>query len=163
MHLVSIEYQGGRFRACKGRKTCFVEARADVAKAIVTACLDRTEATLLDAAKKSMGMKPREGCQPKGDDEGEVCQRKDGKTVGFQAAQSMYEVKDTAEDRRPRRAIKGLKVKSTDKKGRPLLPEVYDEELKRIYRLAQTMRNELDKSDEPRFVLEWSLPTEEGC
>ena len=165
MHLVSIEYQGGRFRACKGRKTCFVEARADVAKAIVTACLDRTEKEIMDATNKMMRSKPKdgcqpkrnaapEGCQPKRDAAAEGCQPTDAKTIGFSVAQSTYEVRYVAADGTKKRTVKGLKVPTSDNKGKPLSPDEHDENLRRVHRAARAMWNELDKSGEPRFPLD---------
>ena len=154
MTLVSIEYEGVRFKACSGRKKTFVEARSDVAKVIVAACLDRTATTLLNTTNKIMTRKPNEGCQPKGDADGEGCKPTDPNNIGFKVAKSTYEVTYIADDGTKKRTVKGLKVPSSDQKGRPLGPDVYDENLRRIYRVAQAMWNELDRSEEPRFVLE---------
>ena len=55
-------------------------------------------------------------------------------------------VRYTAEDGAKKHTVKGLNVPSADKKGSPLTNAVYEKNLEAIYRVAQAMWNELDKS-----------------
>ena len=149
----------------QSEKKCFVEARADVAEAIVNACLDRTAREILDATAEIMRSKPKEdcqpkrnaapeGCPPKPDAAPKGCQPKGTKRIGFLVARSTYEVKYVAADGTKARTIKGLKVPTFDKKGKPLSPQEHDENMERVYRVAQALWNQLDKSKEARFPLE---------
>ena len=154
LQLVEIEYGGIRFKACRAKQQIYVEARADVAKAIVDACLDRTASQILDATSEMMTSKPKEGCQPKPDAAAEGCQPTGTKRIGFIVSKASYEVRYVAEDGTKRRTIGGLKVRTSNNKGMSLSPDEHDENMRRVHRAARAKWNELDKSGEPRFTLE---------
>ena len=59
----------------------------------------------------------------------------------------------TAADGAQKRSVKGLKVASKDRKGKSLPADVYDRNMRAAYRAAQELWNELDESEEPRFLL----------
>ena len=71
----------------------------------------------------------------------------------FLPARATYEVLYTNEDGTNKRSVKGLKVSSCDKKGKPLAPADYTEQMRQTYRTAQSLWNELDKSTEQRFII----------
>ena len=108
---------------------------------------------LQDTTDKMMRRKRKVGWQPRDDgDEGK--QREVGKRIHCKVTQKTYEVRYATADGTIKRTVKGLKVPSSDNKGRPLQPDAYDEIMHSTFRAAQAMWNDLDHSGEKRFKLE---------
>ena len=153
-----IDYHSVKFFACRGPEQVFVQARADVAKAIVNACLTRAEASFVETTDACMdrgqkhGGDPKQGCQPEGG-EAKTKEPKDGKRITYLTRSNSYQVTWEDGDGKLHRFQKGLSVPSIDGKNRPLSADVFKAEMNKTFRQAMQVWNEMDRSGKPRFVL----------
>ena len=136
----------------------FVEARADVAKVIVDACLAAT----LQVVTEETSLDVDGPCSPKqlpalGDEasEGSRVDNPNGKLIQFDPKRGNYEVIYTDDEGVARRSIRGLAVKCQDNRGKSLPADACDELMTRAYNKAKQLWNQLDRSERPRFEVEY--------
>ena len=124
-----IKFQGLGFKAVAGKRHLRVEARADVAKKIVEACLAATfEVVMQETHEYVEGPSaPKQddelGDEGDGGDEAREGARGDnpsGNLIRFDVKRSCYEIQFADEMGVTRRSIKGLLVKTQDKRGNRL-------------------------------------------
>ena len=162
-----VKYRRLQFEAVQVGRVVHVEARADVAKGIVSACLEATlkviqeetrlelegppPAPLLDTAPEEDA--PDGSKEP---DQSRVANLK-GKLIRFDAKRSCYEILYVVEKDgkfKETRGVKGLSVRTKTKALVPLPQDQCDENMERAFEKAKMLWNALDQSPRPRYKFE---------
>ena len=156
--VLEIQLEGLKFKAVLVNKRMYVEARADVAKQIVQACLTATLQVVLDdtALAVDAPLPPASEQLTKAGDqaiEGSRVDNPGDKLIRFDTGRSCYEAVYADDEGVKRRSIKGLFVKCQDKGGKSLPADACDALMTRAYKKAKRSWNQLDKSERPRFTL----------
>ena len=152
-----IQFNGVDFKALKLGKKLFVEARADVAKTIVEACLEATFKVVLEETSREVdGPSAPRQLTVREDQvlEGSRVDNHSGKSIHFNSGKSQYEIRYKDEEGVLRRSIKGLEVRFRNRKGKNLPVDEYQALMHRVHTKAKRMWNEQDKSLRTRFELQ---------
>ena len=155
--VLEIQLEGLKFKAVLVNKRMYVEARADVAKQIVQACLTATLQVVLAALAVDAPLPPASEQLTKAGDqaiEGSRVDNPGDKLIRFDTGRSCYEAVYADDEGVKRRSIKGLYVQCLDKRGKTLAPGECDSLMTRAHKKAKRSWNQLDKSDRPRYTLQ---------
>ena len=157
-----VKYRGLKFKAVLYGRLVYVEARVDVAKRIVGACLKAAVAVIKEETKQDLEGPPpapladedpvqeavKDGSREP--DQARVVNPR-GKPIRFDARRSCYEIFFVEEQGGSiHRGVKGLHAKVKDK-GKPLSPMQCEVNMAAAFEKAKKLWNTSDKSDLPRF------------
>ena len=158
-----VDYRGLKFNAVNTGRLLYVEARADVAQRIVTACLKASVAVIKEDTRPEVegpapaplaDTSPAQGEVLDGSiepNQSRVANPK-GKSIRFDVRRSCYEISYVEEQGGPvHRCVKGLHVYTKDKNKVPLAPLLVEVNMARTFEKAKKLWNMMDMSDLPRF------------
>ena len=158
-----VDYRGLKFNAVNTGRLLYVEARADVARRIVTACLTASVAVIKEDTRPEVegpapaplaDTSPAQGEVLAGSiepNQSRVANPK-GKSIRFDVRRSCYEISYVEEQGgHVHRCVKGLRVATKDKNKVPLAPLLVEVNMARTFEKGKNLWNTMDMSDLPRF------------
>ena len=163
-----VKYRRLQFEAVQVGRVVHVEARADVAKGIVSACLEATLKVIQEETRLELDgppPAPRVDTAPGEDapdgskepDQSRVANLK-GRLIRFDPKRSCYEILYAVEKDgkfKETRGVKGLHVKTKTKALVPLPQDQIDENMERAFHKAKMLWNAWGQSPRPRYKFEY--------